>query len=77
MLVKPIKAQSLPIGLVRKFGQGAKETKLMYITGRLVRSAGQMVKLLPLELGHFYVCDPGHVLTHVIMEQNRTFRGDG
>lgn len=38
-------------------------TKHMEIAGRHVRAVGRMVKLLPLELGQFRVCDPGDVWT--------------
>lgn len=44
----------------------------MEIAGRHVWAVGRMVKLLPLELGQFRMCDSGDVWTHVIMEQNHT-----
>ena len=33
-----------------------------------------MVKLLPLKLGSFHVCNPGHTWRCIIMEQNHTLR---
>lgn len=44
----------------------------MEISGRHVRAVGRMVKLLPLELGQFRMCDPGDVCMCIIMEQNHT-----
>ena len=48
------------------------ETKHMEITRRHVRAVGSVVKLLPLKLGPFRMCDPGHIWMPVIMKHNYT-----